>query len=122
MNLKVLQWLLAHKDVLLKIVEVAKGYSKSLPYLQQWEIADKVARLIIPVLEAESAKPRALATDDIYDLFGDDANLAPPREVQVLQAGTEVSALAIDWKLIAETILPLVVAILRALMASGEDD
>ena len=122
MNLKVLQWLLAHKDVLLKIVEVAKGYSKSLPYLQQWEIADKVARLIIPVLEAESAKPRALATDDIYDLFGDDSKLAPPREVQVLQAGTEVSALAIDWKLLAETILPLVVAILRALMASGEDD
>lgn len=122
MNLKVLKWLLAHKDVLLKVVDVAKGYSKSLPYLQQWEIADKVARLIIPVLEAEAALPRALANDDIYDLFGDDAKLTPPREVQLLQAGTEVSVLAIDWKLIAETILPLVVAILRALMASEDED
>jgi hypothetical protein len=120
MNLKVLKWLLAHQSQLLQIVDIAKGYSKTLPYIQQWEIADKIARIVIPILEAEATQPKALSHDDIYDYFTDDTTVTPAREVQILQCGSEVQALAIDWKLVAETIVPLVVAILRALLREDE--
>lgn len=117
MNLKVLKWLLAHKDALLQIVEIGKGYSKSLPYLSQWEIVDRIARIVIPILEAEAVTPKVLAYDDIYTAFlPDDADQDDPREVQILQAGVEVQAMAVDWKTLVETILPLVVAILKALL------
>jgi hypothetical protein len=116
-NLKVLKWLLAHKDALLQIVEIGKGYSKSLPYLQQWEIVDKIARIVIPILEAEAVTPKVLAHDDIFtEVWADDALTDDPREVQILQAGVEVQALSVDWKTLVETILPLVVAILKALL------
>jgi hypothetical protein len=120
MNLKVLKWLLAHQSQLLQIVDIAKGYSKDLPYIQQWEIADKIARIVIPILEAEATQPKVLSYDDIYDYFTDDTTVTPSREVQILQCGSEVQALAIDWKLVAETIVPLVVAILRALLREEE--
>ena len=117
MNLKVLKWLLAHKDALLQIVEIAKGYSDALTYLQKWEIADKIARVVIPILEKEATSPRALSDDDFFGYEEDEEG----REVQLFSCGTEVSALGIDWKLLAETIIPLVVAILRALFKDDED-
>lgn len=120
MNLKVLKWLLDHKTQLLQIVDIAKGYSKTLPYMEQWDIADKIARIIIPILEAEAVSPKALSNDNLWDYIDDEVALEPTREVQILQAGTAVQAMAIDWKLIAETIVPLVVAILRALLREEE--
>jgi len=116
-NLKVLKWLLAHKDALLQIVEIGKGYSKSLPYLKQWEIVDQIARIVIPILETEAVTPKVLAHDDIFtEVWADDALNDEPREVQILQAGAEVQAMAVDWKTLVETIIPLVVAILKALL------
>lgn len=121
MNLKVLKWLLAHQSALLQIVEVAKGYSKTLPYMKQWEIADKIARIVIPILEAELAQPKSLAYDDIFDWEGEGREKdEPSRDVQFVAAGSEVSALGVDWKLIAEVIVPLVVAIIRALVGKEE--
>lgn len=114
MNLKVLKWLLAHKDALLQIVEVAKAYNKALPYIDQWNIADRIARIVIPILEAEEFAPKALAYDDIWDLAEECKE--PPREVQFVAAGYEVSVLGIDWQLITEVIVPLVLAIIRALV------
>lgn len=116
MNLKVLKWLLAHKDALLQIVEIAKGYQDTTTYIQKWEIADKIARIVIPILEKEVTNPKALSDEDLFG-YEDDSE---GREVQPFSAGTEVSALGIDWKLLVETIIPLVVAILRALFK--EDD
>jgi hypothetical protein len=56
MNLKILQWLLAHRDVLTKVLEVAKGFRRDLPVIEQWIIVDKVARLVIPVLTEPEVK------------------------------------------------------------------
>lgn len=118
MNLKVLQWLLAHKDALLRIVEIAKGYNKTLPFVKQWEIVDQIARIVIPILEEEAITPKALAHDDIYNaVFPEEfTDSGDPREVQILQAGVEVQALAIDWQVIVDTVIPLVIAILQALL------
>lgn len=123
MNLKVLKWLLAHRDALVQIVEIAKGYDKALPFLKQWEIVDRIARIVIPILEAEAVTPKVLSRDDIYtSVWPDDANSDEPREVQILQAGSDVLALGIDWKIIVETVLPIVIAILKALLKDDPEE
>jgi hypothetical protein len=119
MNLKVLKWLLAHRDALVQIVEIAKGYNKTLPFIKQWEIVDRIARIVIPVLEAESVSPRALSDDGFYILSNiDDDN----REVELLAAGATVVALGIDWKIVVETVLPIILAILKALLKDDEEE
>jgi len=110
MNLKVLQWLLKHKEVLLKIVEVAKGFKKDDPYLSQWEVVDKIARLVIPILEAEAVAPRLLEVEwGVLESYG-------THDVNILACGAEVQALGIDYKLLIETILPIIIAILEAIV------
>lgn len=109
MNIKVLQWLLARRDVLLKVVEVAKNFSRHKPYLEQWSVIDQIARILIPVLAAEEVKPATvLGEDDGWDSYED-------LEVRMLGAGAELAALGIDWKMLIEAILPIVIAILQAL-------
>ncbi len=56
MNLQVLKWLLAHRDLLTKVLEVAKGFRRDLPPMEQWEIVDKIARLVIPVLKNDDVR------------------------------------------------------------------
>jgi hypothetical protein len=115
-NLKVLQWLLAHKEALLRIVEIAKGYNKTMPFAKQWEIVDQIARIVIPILEEEAVSPNALAHDDVYNYLWEEEEDTVNREVQILRAGVDVSAMAIDWKVVVDTVIPLVIAILQALL------
>jgi hypothetical protein len=110
MNLKVLQWLLKNKTVLLQVVEVAKGFKKDAPYLTQWETVDKIARLVIPMIEAETTAPKLLAWDV------DDINSYATHDVAVLSAGVEIQALGIDYRLLIETVIPIIIAILEALV------
>jgi hypothetical protein len=110
MNLKVLQWLLKHKNVLLQIVDVSKGFRKDATYSDQWEIVDKIARLVIPILEADAVTPKLLTVE--WDTLHDYGN----HDVSVLACGAEVQALGIDYKLLIDTILPIIIAILEALV------
>ena len=109
MNLKVLQWLLKNKDVLLKIVEISKGFRKDAPYLEQWEIADKIARLLIPIIEPATARAlRTWGPDEYVTLANHD--------IAMLAIGAEVQALGIDYKTLIEVILPIIIAILEVLV------
>lgn len=99
MNLKILRWLLAHKDILLQVVEVVKPWRKDLPLIAHWEIVDKVARLVIPVLTDEEIAG-LLSADDSGD---------------VQSLGVEVQAMGIDWMTLVKLIIPLLEAILRAM-------
>ena len=105
MNLKILKWLLAHRELLTKVLEVAKGYSNELPLLAKWEIADKVARLIIPVLDEGDIK--AMAADLDWDA---------DNTVSAFAVGAEYQALGIDWQFIITSLVP----ILRIILASLE--
>ena len=117
MNIKVLQWLLRNQTVLVKIVEVAKGWRKDSPYFDQWEIVDTIARLLIPLIDAEKISPKALAAsyDYVYDAEGRPVVGSEPYPVAVLAAGAKMQALGIDWELVVNVILPLVISILQAL-------
>lgn len=112
-NIKVLQWLLQHRDVLLKVVEVARDFDRTASYLSQWEVIDKVARLVLPILQAEANAPQLLAID--YDTYTDEVAVA-------YQTGAEVSALGVDWKLLIEVIVPIIISILQGLLARTDDE
>lgn len=105
MNIKVIQWLLAHRDVLLKVVEVAKEFSRHRPYMAQWDVIDKIARLLIPVLAAEGVQPASLLVEE-------------PADVAMLSA--DVQALGIDWKQLVDILLPVIIAILQAIGTSSK--
>ena len=111
MNLKVLQWLIRHRDLLLQIVDVAKDFSREKPYIEQWDVVDRIARLVIPVLTQEDMAPLALTDGYMgYEEFDE-------YEMSAFSAGAEVQAMGIDWKQLIQVILPIVVAILEALSA-----
>jgi hypothetical protein len=111
MNIKALQWLLKHREMLLKVVEIAKKFRKDAPYLEQWAIADEIAKVILPVFQKEVDAQAILLMDW-------DENY----EVAAMTVGAEVGALGIDWKLMIEVILPMVIAVLELFVKRQQDD
>lgn len=107
MNLKVLRWLLQHRDVLLKVVEVAKKFNRDGLYIDQWSVVDEIARLVIPVFEKEGVDVSAMMDFDYDDAY--------EGEVAAFALGAEVHALGVDWKQLIDVILPLLIAVLKAL-------
>jgi hypothetical protein len=114
MNLTVIKWLLAHRDVLMQIVAVAKDFSRQKPYIDQWNVVDKIARILIPVLSGEEVVTAELMDPyaDIDYLVGDENDAA-----ELFAMGAEVQALGVDWRQMIELILPIVIAIFEALAA-----
>lgn len=103
MNLQILKWLVAHRDLLSKIIEAVKGFSKDLPYDKQWDIVDKVARLVLPALKDMDV--HAMSSID----WNDDGQAA------AFALGADCAALGIDWQLVLNVILPILQIILDAL-------
>jgi hypothetical protein len=106
MNLKVLQWLIAHRELLMQVVAVVKQYSQDATLLEKWVLVDEVARLVIPVIQ-DNDEVLGLLTRDYMD-FEDDSAVS-------FAMGADVAALGVDWRLIIELVLPVVISILEAL-------
>lgn len=109
MNLQILRWLLAHKDLLLKVVDIAKGWKKELPLVEQWGIVDQIARLVLPLLNAQ----------DVVHLTSQDWDSDDP--VSAFAFGAEVSALGFDWQILVQVIIPILQVILQALTKQADD-
>jgi hypothetical protein len=101
MNLQIIKWLIAHKDLLLQVVAAVKPWRKDLTPIQHWEIVDQVARIVIPALTQDDIA--VLATEDWED------------NVEAFTLGVEYSALGVDWVTLIQVIIPILQAILRAL-------
>lgn len=108
MNLKILRWVVTHRELLMKVVQEVQAFDRGSPYIDQWTVVDRVARLVIPVLEAEKV--------DLQAFFDYSPLSLEEGDVQLLAAGAEVQALGIDWKTLAEVILPIIVTIIELLM------
>lgn len=106
MNLKVLQWLIAHRELLMQVVAVVKKFNRDATLLEKWVLVDEVARLVIPVIQDNDEVLALLARD--YMDWEDDAEIS-------FALGADVAALGVDWKLIIELVLPVVIAILESL-------
>jgi hypothetical protein len=111
MNVSAMKWLLANRQALLDCIELAKGWTDTLPYPQKWDIVDKIARRLIPLIEP--AKAKALWLDG-FDTASP-ATSAESYPVMCMSIGADCQALGLDWKLIVEVILPIVISILQAL-------
>jgi hypothetical protein len=117
MNVKVVKFLLANQAALLALVEIAKKWKKDLPYAEQWALVDQIAKILIPILEAQSVAPKALTKHRFHDDDFEDTDY----EALAFSAGVEFAALGVDWKLLIDVILPIVLSILKAL-AAGKDE
>lgn len=106
MNLKVLQWLIAHRELLMQVVAVVKRYNKDATLLEKWVLVDEVARLVIPVVQDNDEVLGLLAQD--YMDFDADTEVS-------FAMGADVAALGVDWRLVVEVLLPVVISILEAL-------
>lgn len=102
MNLNLMRWLLAHRELLTQVLEAVKGYNKNLAPMEQWAIVDKVARLVIPALTNGDAK-------DFLAFEYEDQTL------QALALGEEFSAAGVDWYTILKVLIPIIEIILRAI-------
>ena len=102
MNLKVLQWLLKHRDALLRVVEIAKKFDRDSSYLAKWAVADEIAKIVLPILEAEMVKPA----------YFDGPTLLSAEEYRPLMV--EYAALGVDWRTIVEVVIPILIASLQA--------
>lgn len=105
MNLKVLQWLLKYKSQLLEVVAVAKHFRNDLPLGEKWKLVDEIARILIPIIETENKALSLLEDDDT---------------VSSLSVEGEVNAMALDWAMLVEIIIPIVISILQALVAKKD--
>jgi hypothetical protein len=106
MNLKVLQWLISHRELLMQVVAVVKKYSKDATLLEKWVLLDEVARLVIPAVQDNDEVLGLLARE--YMDWEDDSAVS-------FAMGADVAALGVDWRLIIELVLPVVISILEAL-------
>jgi hypothetical protein len=117
LNVKVVKFLLANQAALLALVEIAKKWKKDLPYASQWELVNQVAKILIPVLEAQAVSPKSM----LKHRFHDDDYEETDYEAMAFTAGAEFAALGVDWKLLIDVIIPIVLSILKAL-AAGKDE
>ena len=117
MNVKVVKFLLANQAALLALVEIAKKWRKDLPYEDQWELVNQAAKVIIPVLKAQAVSPKALTKHRFSDADFEETDY----EALAFTAGAEFASLGVDWKLLIDVILPIVLSILKAL-AAGKDE
>ena len=104
MNLKILQWLIQHRELLLQVVSVGKRFSQDMTLLEKWVLVDEIARLVLPVVESNDEVMELLSSD-----YWDDNT-----EVSFAM-GADVAALGVDWRLVVEVLLPVVISILEAL-------
>jgi antitoxin component of RelBE/YafQ-DinJ toxin-antitoxin module len=107
MNLSVIRWLIAHRELLVQVVTAVKKFNPNGTYLSQWEVVDEVARIVLPALEKEGVLPLDLLSDE----WGDD-------EYAAFAVGAEVSAMGIDWQQLITIVLPILIAILRSLSSN----
>jgi hypothetical protein len=117
LNVKVVKFLLANQTALLALVEIAKKWKKDLPYADQWAMVDQVAKILIPILEAQAVSPKAMMRSRFTDADYEEQDY----EAMAFTAGAEFAALGVDWKLLIDVILPIVLSILKAL-AAGKDE
>jgi len=99
--MQLVKWLVAHRVILLQVIEAVKPWRKELPPIEHWNIVDKVARIIIPALNKQDIE--ALTA---YDYDSD--------AVESFALGAEVSALGLDWVTLIQIIIPILQTILRA--------
>ena len=102
MNFRLISWLIQHRDVLSKIAAAVQDFDPESSYTAKWDVVDRVARIVIPLID-EQLVASAMYEDE-------------PEPVEAFFAlGAQAAASGIDWKQLVDVIIPILLAILKAL-------
>lgn len=108
MNLTLVRWLIAHRDVLMECISIVQDFDMDSSLMKRWEIVDRLARVIIPAVEGEDID--ALAFHPYI-----------AEEYSAMACGAELAALGVDWQALISTLIPILVAILRAIVPPNDE-
>jgi hypothetical protein len=111
MNLAVIKWLIANRDVLTECLSIVSSYDHDSSLLERWEVVNRLARVIIPALEGEDIETLAYGEPSI---LSDDSYSA-------MSCGAELSAMGVDWHSLVSTLIPIVIAIIKSLIPSEDE-
>lgn len=102
MNLEIIRWLVRHREVLTKAIEAVRQWDPESSLIAKWSVVDEVARLIIPALDEDTVHA-------LLDPWQDSDDVA------AFSLGAEVHAMGLDWRTIVDVLLPVIIAVLKAL-------
>jgi hypothetical protein len=105
-KLIVVRWLLGHVKVLKEIAGIVAGWSDAAALSAKLEIIHKVAQALLPVIES-------------FPLFR--AQAVPVTAEEADEDLRTVEALAIPIPVLVNVIAPIVVALIRLLLAKRDD-
>lgn len=111
MNFKVLRWLMTHRDALMEIVAVVNKYDHGLSLTEKWALVDEIARIVLPIFSD---------ADEVNELLAVDWDEADDNTQMSFAMGADVAALGVDWRIIVEVILPIVISVLEAMNCRGK--
>jgi len=67
MNLQVIRWLVKHRQTLTNCMEIIKDFDPNSPLIDRWNVVDKVAREIIPLLSSDDVAEMGVGFLEDYD-------------------------------------------------------
>ncbi len=108
MNLSLIRWLINHREILTKCLAIAQKYDHSDSLLEKWALVNELAQILIPLFEKENAT---------LELLWESGN-----EYGALSAGAELQALGVDWKMVINVLVPIILSIIRSLTCDVDDD
>jgi len=111
MNLTLVRWLIAHRDVLMECISIVQDFDMESSLISRWDVVDKLARVIIPAIEGE----------DIESLAFGEPMYSDVDEYSSMSCGADLAALGVDWRTLVSTLLPILIAILKAIVSSDDE-
>lgn len=113
MNLAIVKWLIANRDVLMQCIAIVKDFDMDAPLIERWKVIDRLAEVIIPALEGDDS-------EDLETLAYGESFILSDDNYSAMSCGAELAALGVDWQMLITTLVPIVIAILKALVPSEE--
>jgi len=112
MNLTLVRWLIAHRDVLMECISIVQDFDMESSLISRWDVVDRLARVIIPAIEGEDIESLA---------FGEPTMFSDVDEYTSMACGADLAALGVDWRTLVSTLMPILIAILKAIVSSDDE-
>ena len=114
MNLRVIRWLIENREALTKCIEIVQRYEAESNLLAKWKLVDEIAQVVIPLFDAEDGDAyfEYLLASDWYE---EDSGYT------AMSCGAELHSMGVDWQTIVTALVPIIIAILKAI-SPGETE
>jgi hypothetical protein len=114
MNLRVIRWLIENREALTKCIEIVQRYDAESNLLAKWKLVDEIARVILPMFES--------ADGEDYLEYLQEPDWRDENSYTAMSCGAELHAMGVDWQTIVATLVPIIIAILKAIAPGDTED